>query len=304
MTNIHALKDAVGYISKQFPIVASGLIDPDDTQLNTAAARVIDFYLRCKGREHWQEALDAAAKLSVDFIRLHGRFLKTGAYRATQSKTFNEVLYSQPDKMKDYLDGLLFSYALWPNHVRIYSFFCERFLPMLPPSATIIEIGVGHGLMAATAMQACDAERYFGLDLSPSSLEYCHRMLKACGIGDDRICMMQADAVAIDAVPGLHAPSPKRRLICSEVLEHVEEPRRILEGIRRIIGPDGSAFVTTVANIDAEDHVFLFRDADHIRSVLRECGHEVTEELLLPLARYATERVVPINYAAIIRPAF
>jgi len=89
--------------------------------------------------------------------------------------------------------------------------------------------------------------------------------------------------------------------ICCEVLEHVEDPRAILLGLRSALGPRGRAFVTTVANVEAEDHIHLFTDAAHIRRVLREAGFRIEAERALPLRGFEEASPLPLNYAAVLR---
>jgi 2-polyprenyl-3-methyl-5-hydroxy-6-metoxy-1,4-benzoquinol methylase len=50
------------------------------------------------------------------------------------------------------------------------------------------------------------------------------------------------------------------------VLEHVDDPASLLAALRGRVDRGAPAFVSTVANMEAEDHVYLFHDAQHIRS--------------------------------------
>jgi 2-polyprenyl-3-methyl-5-hydroxy-6-metoxy-1,4-benzoquinol methylase len=293
------LDKAIQYIKQSFPIVASGLLDPSDSDLGPYASRVLDYYFRKNGEDSFNSALDGLAKLSIDFIRLHARFVRTRTYRATSSAHFSAELYSQPAKMKEYLDGLLLSYALWPNHTLIYRFFDEAFVQSVSETATVVEIGVGHGLMAATVLGRSSNIRYTGFDLSDSSLEYTRAMLQSNGVSQLRYSLHNADATA--AISN-HLPESlgPRAAICGEVLEHVEHPEKILDTLHRLIGIGGRAFVTTVANIDAEDHIYLFHDREHIRKTLNESDFRVEKELAISLDKYATDQFVPMNYAAVI----
>jgi len=279
------------------------LVTEADFDLAPAALEVFQYFTRCNGNDplRFEKALNGLAELSFDFIRLQGRFRKTGHYRATDTKIFELELYSKPERMREYLDGLLMSYALWPNHVRIYEFMKNEFAPRFPRDAEVIEIGVGHGLMAATAMQSAPSGHYFGFDLSQSSLNYCASMLEANGVDKDRMSMRHVDATHPEAFAGLNPASSRRRVLCCEVLEHVEAPEKILNAIRTFIGMEGEAFITTVANIEAEDHIYLYHDADHIRAQLIRCGLTPVQERALVVPSLTDEKFVPLNYAVIAR---
>jgi hypothetical protein len=299
------LDEANSYLSKEFPQISSGLVTKANLELAPIAEKVLDYFALCNGnqRSRFESALGGVAQLSFDFIRLHGRFLRTGKYKATDSKAFEVQLYSQPDRMRDYLDGLLLSYALWPNHVKIYDFMLREFTEKTPINADVVEVGVGHGLMAATVMQKASQGHYFGFDLSQSSLDYCAAMLRASGIDERRFSMRLGNATHPDAFGGITSQSSKRRALCCEVLEHVEEPQKLLHAIREFIGAEGEAFVTTVANIDAEDHIFLYENADKIREMIQDCGLLISQDLSLVVPRYEENPVLPVNYAAILRVA-
>jgi hypothetical protein len=53
--------------------------------------------------------------------------------------------------------------------------------------------------------------------------------------------------------------------------------------------------------MEAEDHVFLFHDEEHIRSVLRDGGFAVEADQPLELAGFESATPRPVNYSAIVR---
>jgi 2-polyprenyl-3-methyl-5-hydroxy-6-metoxy-1,4-benzoquinol methylase len=198
-----------------------------------------------------------------------------------------------------YLDGLLLTYAFWINHAALYRCFVRTFLPRLPREARVLEIGVGHGLMALTLLRELPAARYEGLDISPFSLAYAARLLAANGIDLHRASLREEDAAGPTAAP----PEERDAVVCCEVLEHVEDPASLLRTLRQRLRPDGCAFVTTVANVEADDHIYRFEDEAHIRRLLEDAGLRVLNELALPLRGYETARPLPLNYAAVLAPA-
>ncbi len=64
-----------------------------------------------------------------------------------------------------------------------------------------------------------------------------------------------------------------------------------------------SRFVSTVANLEAFDHVFLFNDPDHIRSTIRSAGLEIVDDRAMRLPGDKSTELVPYNYAAVVRRA-
>ncbi len=293
---------ASDWLLRSYPTIASGLLPSAGLpECRALAERVLDIQRTKAGDEQALErGLEAFARISFDFIRLQARFARRGAYASREAKSIIDSLYLNPERMEGYyLDGLLLTYAFWPNHALMLRFFAEEFLPSVSEDASFLEIGVGHGLMAYLALSANLTTGYTAYDISPSSLEYARDLLIRNGIDARRFDLIRGDATQMN---GSHRPvgQSHHAVICCEVLEHVERPEEILVTIRDRLRPGGLAYVTTVANVEAEDHIFLFRDADHIRETLIAAGLVVDRELVLPLSGMESRTPRPLNYAAIL----
>ncbi len=138
-------------------------------------------YVAERSDDGLETELEAFAAVSIDFLRLQGRFMSTGAVRAGRRRRRSRRRPVQrPEKMQGYyLDGLALTYALWPNHSRMIHFMGEQFLPRLRPGDRVVEVGVGHGLLAALMFDAQPDLSYLGVDISPSALEYAAQALAA-----------------------------------------------------------------------------------------------------------------------------
>jgi 2-polyprenyl-3-methyl-5-hydroxy-6-metoxy-1,4-benzoquinol methylase len=189
---------------------------------------------------------------------------------------------------------------MWVNHTRMLRFYVETFVPLLPDHAHVLEIGPGHGLLAAVLLGARPDVRYSGIDISPRSISYSADAFAAAGIAADRYDLAVADACDD---PPLGTGDAFAGAVCCEVLEHVDEPITLLGALRRRVEPGAPAFLSTVANMEAEDHVFLFHDEEHIRSALRDGGFAVEADQPLDLAGFESATPRPVNYSAIVRAA-
>jgi 2-polyprenyl-3-methyl-5-hydroxy-6-metoxy-1,4-benzoquinol methylase len=102
-------------------------------------------------------------------------------------------------------------------------------------------------------------------------------------------------------------PYPDTRFdaaICSEVLEHVEDPGALLREIRRTCRPDASLFMTTVVFAANIDHIYLFEDANQIRSLIDDNGWTIEREWIYPVYDSEPEAFrKPASYGAVLRPA-
>ena len=228
--------------------------------------------------------------------------MKTGRYALSASDGLVAELYGDEEKMKGYyLDGLAMTYALWPNHARMLRFLLEDFAPRVAADGTLLEVGVGHGLMAALLLERAPGLRYVGVDISPSSLEYAAASLATIGVDAARYAMVNADAIGGD-LRLLSDGDGFDALVCCEVLEHVEVPDLLLANLARSLKPGGVGFLSTVANMEAEDHVYLFHDTEHIRSTIAGNGWVVYDDRPHVLPGAEDWSPLPVNYSAVASP--
>jgi SAM-dependent methyltransferase len=93
----------------------------------------------------------------------------------------------------------------------------------------VLEVGCGAGYLLA----AVGSDHRFGVDLSETQLE---KARARCGPGVD---LRKADA---EALP--FADATFDRVFCSEVLEHVLHPDKVIAEIVRVTKPDGRVVLT------------------------------------------------------------
>jgi 2-polyprenyl-3-methyl-5-hydroxy-6-metoxy-1,4-benzoquinol methylase len=286
-----------------YPVIGGGLIDkcltPDDPTW-TAAQRALGFVAQ-RSDDGLESELEAFAAVSIDFLRLQARFMRTGEYaRAGGAAELVDDLYNDASKMTGYyLDGLALTYALWPNHARMIKFMGEQFLPLLRPGDRVAEVGVGHGLLAALMFDAQPDLHYVGIDISPSALDYAGAALTESGVDPNRVTMVQADATSGDLVR-LTGERGFDALICCEVLEHVDRPDVLSTSLASALAPGRPGFLSTVANMEAEDHVYLFHDTEEIRDMLKVTGWNVVEDLPSVLPGADSWNPLPVNYSALV----
>ena len=291
-------------ITRDYPVLANGLLAnqlADDDPLWEWAVVAAEHVLQTTGTDDRRisECAEAFVVTSLDFLRLQARFLKTGAY-ARSSAAATSTLYSDGDRMTEYLDGLALSYAMWPNHTRMLQSFATDFVPVVPVGGRVLEIGPGHGLLASVLLTRRDDVHYTGIDISARSIAYSAAAFAATGIAPDRYDLVVGDASMPDARFAFGAFAST---ICCEVLEHVDDPASLLATLALRMDPGAPAFLSTVANMEAEDHVYLFHDVAHIRKTITGAGFTIDADQPLGLAGAEDLTPKPVNYSAIVRSA-
>jgi ubiquinone/menaquinone biosynthesis C-methylase UbiE len=97
------------------------------------------------------------------------------------------------------------------------------------PGDRVLEVGCGAGHLLARVR----AERSVGIDLSALVLRQARARV------DGRAALVQGDAVELPFAAGAFD-----RAYCSEVLEHLADPRAALAEIRRVLRPRGVAVIS------------------------------------------------------------
>lgn len=296
--------DFIGDVVSRYPQLESGLINPSTCDEDDLAAALKAFQYAHRrvlgGLSDRESQIEAFARVSFDFMRLQARFMLSGKYAATSNPTYLAELYEDDSKMNGYyLDGLLVTYMLWPNHARFYKNFLERFLPRLSEvnDLEIGEIGVGHGLMATSLIASFGNARYTAFDISSASLEFTKNSFVILNAGENLSCI-KFDAVS-DLVP-VELEEKFDAFVCCEVLEHVERPEIMLQNMFKLLKWGSTVFLTTVCNMEAEDHIYLFNEPDEIVSMIEAAGFSIIFQEVIGLDGYPNLGPVPLNYLAIL----
>ena len=203
-------------------------------------------------------------------------FTRNKRYRRSTLAEAQEAVYANLPFMSRYVNGLLVSQICWRNHARAMDLFRANFLPGNRSGYHHLEVGPGHGLFLVFAAQDQRCASVTGWDLSPGSIESTRSALKKMAISREVVLKMQ-DIVEMDA--------PTRQfdsIMCSEVLEHTENPERALENMYSSLRSGGRIFLNVPVNSPAPDHIYLWRNAADLREMIADQRFAIEEFIELP----------------------
>lgn len=244
-----------------------------------------------------QYAVNAYLDMCKSMLKCQVEFMKTGAYNFTDhAQAFAEV-YDNPDLMKSYMIALALSQFLWGTHYRIYLHFEKCLAQRAATVGSYLEIGPGHGLYLRKAIQALkEGTDIAAVDISPASIGITRSIIGHFYPDRPQVAFWTGDMLDYQA---------RRRydfITMGEVLEHVNEPHRLLSRLAALLSDSGTAFVTTSINSPAVDHVYHFKSVEEVREMIRACCLNVKSEQVLPVEDLPMEEVVArrvtINYSA------
>lgn len=261
------LEDSVGYLLATDPKYIPS-IDPYIQILNRNYAAQ---------NKTFDEALESLAEYTYVYMRHQVSFMASGEYSNTSFEEVFEAVYDNEELMiGTYLPGLFLTQLFWPIHHKVMAIHRERFLARHEGAEQLLEVGVGHGMTLLNGLSTLRGSKANALDISRHALEFAANMLGAAGIDDDR-CDFHLVDITKQSLDGVEADLATM----GEILEHVEQPEAALDNLRCMLKPGASAFITTVIDSNAIDHIYQFHSKKEIDSLIERAGFRIQESELL-----------------------
>ncbi len=229
------------------------------------------------------DALEALLEYTHLYMRHQVSFLSKGEYSNTNFDEVYRSVYDNEELMLGtYLPGLYLTQLCWPVHYRVLSLYENEFLPAVAKAGApqrVLEFGVGHGMTLLVAKHRFPESNGLAFDVSRHSLKFAETLLRTSGAELSGFRFQQADVVKL-------SPNPSDACdmgTMGEILEHIEAPRTALANFRSLLKPDALAFITTVIDSNAIDHIYQFASQAEIDSMIADSGFRIERsELIRP----------------------
>lgn len=240
---------------------------------------------------------NAYLRMVKDILVEQTRFLRDGKYRYSNSKDAYENVYKDKEYMFQYMIGVALSQFLWKNHRDMFLFFQKHIKEI--KGENYLEIGPGHGLFFLEAISSDNFNTYCAVDISEASLNMTKLFIESC---------THEKAHNIHFVLG---DINEQELECKysfitlgEVLEHVDNPKKLLHSIYFCLENGGKAYISTCANCPVIDHVYLYRTIDEIKMDIESSGLEIIDEVIISIDDVPQERwkaeMANLSYACLV----
>lgn len=281
----------LAFVAEHHPRALRGIeeareVDPE--AWTATAEQFLGWAAAVHGELGWQaRCIDAFVQFSSDVIMAQARYEADGRYEHESFEACNASVYSQREVMDDYLWGVFLTNFLWAHHMELSLFFRDRFLKALPGAPQMVEIAPGHGGWGVWALRNRPDARLQGFDISPSSIAIASSVAAAAGVAD-RVTYTQRNALDLGSMPKASADA----VICSFLIEHLEQPAKLVEVMAHLTKPGGRAYLAGAITAAQVDHIYEFRHESELVLMCEAAGFRVTETLsvaprrTLPRARF------------------
>ncbi len=283
---IHAnnLKVYLDSVDDNFKIIAEDYLSNYCNFLNKTLNISLDFIV------------DSYLTIVEDTTKEQIRFMRSGNYKFSTFEEADFNVYNNKEYMQKYMIGLALSQFLWQNHKEIFDFYRKNISNS--SGDKFLEIGCGHGMFFIESIKQNRFQSYKAVDLSPSSIELTKNFVNS--YFEKNLPNVE---IKLQDIFDFDEDEKFDFINMGEVLEHVENPKKLLDRIYELLTNNGKAYLSTCANCPAVDHIYLYKNVDEIKNMFEEAGLKIVSDIGLKATDLKVKNVgtvQTINYAAIV----
>jgi len=251
----------------------------------------------------WNITAEKLANSYLEMLRqmlfCRKEFITTGKYLTDNEAEAFSNTYDNEEIMTNYMLALALSQFIWKHHYLVFNFYKEIILS-IKSEHSILEVGSGHGLFLLELLKVTNKSKLIDVvDISKSSIKMTKHIIKS--ISEE---YMKNISFHTSDINDYKANKRYDFITMGEVIEHVNDPLKILKSLFDLLSDNGRLFITTCANCPTIDHVYHFNNTEEIKNLLNEAGFKIDVELIVPSEdkseKYLEKFKVDIIYAAVL----
>lgn len=232
-----------------------------------------------------EELAEAYLMLVDDMMKETKYFIEHGHYRYSSFDEVEKLVYSNRDYMNKYMLGLQISGYIWKIHLTVHRWFLNKIKEF--SGKRYLEIGPGHGQYFLEAMNLGKFEEYTAIDVSATSIQLVEKFIEQykrnTKINYKLICADVIDSQWNDKFDAVSM---------SEVLEHLEEPEKMLNKIYEITTDSSNVYITVPVNGPSIDHIYLFNNMEEVFEMVKKAGFFVKDYIAATENNISLEKAI------------
>lgn len=242
--------------------------NPEYYEIAGIPAQLI-YHLCKKDTQLITQAVQGYIRFCDTFKQKQIEFVRNQTYSYQNFDEVNAEVYQNETYMEQtYYPALLFSYLFSSNYFEILRTFYQEFIPLAKQKqGKNCEIGIGHGLLSSLLLKNNPHLQGTGMDISPVAKKVTAQVNQYFNIP-------QIPVYIEDATQNISEKN-NSVMICAEVLEHLPDPKKLLENIYSSLADNGLFFLTASINMESVDHLYLFQSDEEVITMVQEVGFRV-----------------------------
>ncbi len=227
-------------------------------------------YHLCNGdTQKITQAIQGYIRFCDTFKQKQIEFVRNQTYSYQNFDEVNAEVYQNETYMEQtYYPALLFSYLFSSNYFEILRIFYQEFIPLAKQKqGKTCEIGIGHGLLSSLLLKNASHLQGTGMDISPVAKKVTAQV--------NQYFQIQQIPVYIEDATQNISEKNNSVMICAEVLEHLPDPKKLLDNIYNSLQQDGLFFLTASINMESVDHLYLFQSDEEVVKMVQNVGFRV-----------------------------
>ncbi|MBO8204965.1 class I SAM-dependent methyltransferase [Prochlorococcus marinus] len=217
-------------------------------------------------------------------------FLKTNKYRRTNFNDVYKDIYDNQSYMKKYIRGLLLSQILWNNHSKSFINY-TRFIESQKTNYRLLEIGPGHGLYLAAALENKNCKHVSGWDISGESINQTNSSIQKIKIAD-KVSLEQINI--LDDIEKIHI-GRYRIIVMVEVLECIDNTNKVLKNIKYLLENNGILYLNFPINSPAPDNILHLKNISEVENILKNQGFSILSTASYPANGYDLNQAIKMK---------
>lgn len=206
------------------------------------------------GDRVFDDAAKGYARYCLSVWKSQQVYEQAGRYTPEKMPDLISEVYEDEGYMVPYMWAAILIYPFWPSMISHISMYRDDFVKALPPSAKLLELASGHGVMGLLAAETRSDIQVEGSDISPPAVAVANRLLGVSGLGK-RVNFEVKNALKLDLA---ESGGTYQGIIAAMLAEHLEDPRPLFEVIAHHLADDGLVFFSTALESAQRDHTYEF----------------------------------------------
>jgi len=225
------------------------------------------------GDRAFEDAAKGYAQYCMGVWKSQQLYEKNGRYTPESMPELVSEVYEQEGYMVPYMWAAILIYPFWPSMINHIAMYRDDFIKALAPSAKVMELASGHGVMGLLAAESRPDIEVNGFDISPPAVAVSNRLRGVSG-NEHRVTFEVKNALKLELG---ESRGTYQGIIAAMLAEHLQDPRPLFEVISHHLADDGLVFFSTALESAQRDHTFEFHRESEALKMAEDVGLRVTK---------------------------